>query len=105
MLQESESPYWLCLDRLNWQLHFGDPPKWSSGVKFILVDVEPSERDASKATVVIRGDAGIVAKALQAGLRGGGAAGSPNLQAWRSELARKVTLVSSTRALLWEKVA
>ncbi len=34
--------------RLNWQLHFGEPPRWAAGVKFILVDTAASERDARK---------------------------------------------------------
>ncbi|KFM25904.1 Putative peroxisomal-coenzyme A synthetase [Auxenochlorella protothecoides] len=44
--------------RLNWQLHFGEAPKWAANVKFVLVDVEPSERDARVSHVVLRGDAG-----------------------------------------------
>lgn len=56
--------------RLNWQLHFGDAPKWSESVKFILVDVEPSQRDASKAALVLQGDAREVAKQLQEQLSG-----------------------------------
>lgn len=54
--------------RLNWQLHFGETPKWSSGVKFILVDPEPSERDAELAAVTLRGDAATVADQLLAAL-------------------------------------
>lgn len=50
--------------RLNWQLHFGMPPKWSASVKFILIDVEPSARDASVAAQVLHGDAGTVALQL-----------------------------------------
>ncbi len=41
--------------RLNWQLHFGEPPKWAHGVRFILVDPEPSERDAGIAAQTLRG--------------------------------------------------
>lgn len=37
--------------RLNWQLHFGEAPRWSQYVRFILVDVEPSERDQGRAAV------------------------------------------------------
>ncbi len=40
--------------RLNWQLHFGDPPKWAAGVKFILIDVDPTTRDMSRAHVVLK---------------------------------------------------
>eukprot|EP00877_Chromochloris_zofingiensis_P007714 jgi/Chrzof1/3196/Cz12g15140.t1 len=42
--------------RLNWQLHFGEPPKWSPGVKFIMTDVELGARDAGKAQVTLVGD-------------------------------------------------
>lgn len=42
--------------QLNWQLHFGEPPKWSAGVKFILVDASISERDASLAEIVLEGN-------------------------------------------------
>lgn len=34
--------------RLNWQLHFGEPPKWAPDVKFILVDTAASDRDSQK---------------------------------------------------------
>jgi len=55
--------------RLNWQLHFGEAPRWAQGVKFVLVDVAPGARDASLASVVLRGDArvalGQLAQALQ----------------------------------------
>jgi len=50
--------------RLNWQLHFGEAPKWAAGVKFILVDPGASPRDAGKAAVVLAGDAGAVAQQL-----------------------------------------
>ncbi|KAJ6934962.1 2-hydroxyacyl-CoA lyase [Populus alba x Populus x berolinensis] len=30
--------------RLNWLLHFGEPPKWSKDVKFILVDLEMQKK-------------------------------------------------------------
>ncbi|KAF2313823.1 hypothetical protein GH714_013666 [Hevea brasiliensis] len=34
--------------RLNWLLHFGEPPKWSKDVKFILVDVCKDEIELRK---------------------------------------------------------
>jgi len=71
--------------RLNWQLHFGEAPKWSEGVKFILVDVEPSPRDAQKAALVLAGDAGAVAGQLQDCLAGGLHVGP-----WRRLLGEKV---------------
>jgi len=43
--------------RLNWLLHFGEPPKWSKDVKFILVDVSEEEIELRKPHVGIVGDA------------------------------------------------
>ncbi|RXH71029.1 hypothetical protein DVH24_015651 [Malus domestica] len=34
--------------RLNWLLHFGEPPKWSKDVKFILVNVSKEEIELQK---------------------------------------------------------
>ncbi len=76
-----------CRCRLNWQLHFGDPPKWAAGVRFILVDVEPSQRDADKAEVVLCGDAAAVAQQLERSLSG---LDSARTQAWQDQLGGKV---------------
>ena len=77
--------------RLNWQLHFGEAPKWAPGVKFILVDVAPSERDAAKAAVVLRGDAAAVAAQLERAIAKPG--WDPRAQQpWRQQLASKVGL-------------
>lgn len=70
--------------RLNWQLHFGETPKWSEGVKFILVDVEPTQRDASKAALVLQGDAGQVAAQLQQQLSG------LRISSWQKQIKEKV---------------
>ncbi|XP_021755067.1 2-hydroxyacyl-CoA lyase-like [Chenopodium quinoa] len=43
--------------RLNWLLHFGEPPKWSKDVKFILVDVCEEEIELRKPYVGLVGDA------------------------------------------------
>ena len=75
------------MSRLNWQLHFGEPPKWSSDVKFILVDVAPTERDARKARVVLTGDAGAVARQLLHALDTRPARGPSS---WERDLAAKV---------------
>lgn len=77
----------LCLYRLNWQLHFGEPPKWASGVKFVLVDPEPSARDAGLAAVVLQGDAAAAARQLRAAL---GSGGGQAIQPWVSDLKQKV---------------
>ena len=75
------------LRRLNWQLHFGEPPKWAAGVKLILVDVEPSARDASKAAVVLQGDASVAVQQLTQALQ----SQRPDAAAWRARLAEKVS--------------
>lgn len=74
--------------RLNWQLHFGETPKWSSGVKFVLVDVEPSQRDADKAALVLKGDAAAVAQQLSSALQGIDTGRSAH---WRQQLSQKVS--------------
>lgn len=71
-------------------MHFGEPPKWAPGVKFILVDVEASQRDADKAEVVLHGDAAAVAEQLQSTM---GPLDSARIQAWRDQLAHKVSSV------------
>lgn len=43
--------------RLNWLLHFGEPPKWSKDVKFILVDVCEDEIELRKPHLGLIGDA------------------------------------------------
>ncbi|GJN12952.1 hypothetical protein PR202_ga31281 [Eleusine coracana subsp. coracana] len=43
--------------RLNWLLHFGEPPKWPKDVKFVLVDVCEEEIELRKPHVGILGDA------------------------------------------------
>ncbi|XP_041996482.1 2-hydroxyacyl-CoA lyase-like [Salvia splendens] len=43
--------------RLNWLLHFGEPPKWSKDVKFIIVDVCEEEIELRKPFLGILGDA------------------------------------------------
>eukprot|EP00262_Sarcandra_glabra_P001773 TRINITY_DN11939_c1_g1_i1.p1 TRINITY_DN11939_c1_g1~~TRINITY_DN11939_c1_g1_i1.p1 ORF type:complete len:576 (-),score=61.44 TRINITY_DN11939_c1_g1_i1:474-2201(-) len=43
--------------RLNWLLHFGEPPKWSKDVKFILVDVSKEEIELRKPYLGLVGDA------------------------------------------------
>ncbi|CAA6665440.1 unnamed protein product [Spirodela intermedia] len=43
--------------RLNWLLHFGEPPRWSKDVKFILVDVSGEEIELRKPHLGLVGDA------------------------------------------------
>lgn len=46
--------------RLNWLLHFVEPPKWSKDVKFILVDVSKEEIELRKPHLGLVGDAKLV---------------------------------------------
>ncbi|KAM0068101.1 hypothetical protein Hdeb2414_s0002g00069311 [Helianthus debilis subsp. tardiflorus] len=39
--------------RLNWLLHFGEPPKWSKDVKFILIDVDEGEIELRPAPILV----------------------------------------------------
>ncbi|KAF3779833.1 2-hydroxyacyl-CoA lyase [Nymphaea thermarum] len=50
--------------RLNWLLHFGEPPRWSPEVKFILVDVSEEEIELRRPHVGIVGDARVVMEAM-----------------------------------------
>ncbi|GMH04333.1 hypothetical protein Nepgr_006172 [Nepenthes gracilis] len=43
--------------RLNWLLHFGEPPKWSKDVKFIVIDVSKDEIELRKPYLGLIGDA------------------------------------------------
>lgn len=79
------------LCRLNWQLHFGEPPKWGEGVKFILADVAPGDRDSEKAALTLTGDAGAVAAQLAQALDAADGFNPRNYQAWRQDLADKVS--------------
>ncbi|XP_057760416.1 2-hydroxyacyl-CoA lyase [Arachis stenosperma] len=50
--------------RLNWLLHFGEPPKWSEDVKFILVDISEEEIELRKPHLGLVGDAKTVVETL-----------------------------------------
>ncbi|XP_071451656.1 2-hydroxyacyl-CoA lyase 1-like [Hetaerina americana] len=51
--------------RLNWILHFGQPPRFSPDVKFIQVDICPEEfHNSTSAEVSLLGDVGLVAREL-----------------------------------------
>ncbi|KAG6551985.1 hypothetical protein Mapa_006291 [Marchantia paleacea] len=46
--------------RLNWLLHFGEAPRWSKNVKFILVDICKDEIEFRKPALGLVGDARVV---------------------------------------------
>ncbi|XP_024541758.1 2-hydroxyacyl-CoA lyase isoform X1 [Selaginella moellendorffii] len=46
--------------RLNWLLHFGEPPQWSDSVKFILVNTSKEEMELRRPAVKLVGDARMV---------------------------------------------
>ncbi|KAI5293135.1 hypothetical protein KEM52_005802 [Ascosphaera acerosa] len=54
--------------RLNWILHYGEAPKWSTAVQMIQVDIHAEEigRNAGNADLSIQGDACLVAEQLSA---------------------------------------
>eukprot|EP00850_Spirogloea_muscicola_P000229 SM000001S04631 [mRNA] locus=s1:1303987:1308811:- [translate_table: standard] len=50
--------------RLNWMLHFGEPPRWSADAKFILIDIDGKELELRKPAVPLLGDARVVMEQL-----------------------------------------
>ena len=75
---------------MNWQLHFGEPPKWGAGVKFILADVAPAQRDSEKAAITLTGDAGAVAAQLSEALESATGFDASHYQDWTKQLTEKV---------------
>jgi oxalyl-CoA decarboxylase len=58
--------------RLNWLLGHGKPPQWSPTVKFIQVDISPTEMDSNRPTAApIVGDIGSALSALLSTLKPG----------------------------------
>ncbi|CAN0913703.1 2-hydroxyacyl-CoA lyase [Linum grandiflorum] len=55
--------------RLNWLLHFGEPPKWGKDVKFILVDVCEDEIELRKPHLGLVGDARRVLELLNVAIK------------------------------------
>lgn len=55
--------------RLNWLLHFGEPPKWSKDVKFILVDISKDEIELRKPWLGLVGDANKVVEMINKGIK------------------------------------
>ncbi|KAH6638088.1 thiamine pyrophosphate enzyme, N-terminal TPP binding domain-containing protein [Boeremia exigua] len=58
--------------RLNWIMHYGEAPKWSSETKFIQVDISSEEmgRNAADAEQSLLGDVGAVVRQLSQSLQG-----------------------------------
>lgn len=50
--------------RLNWILHFGQPPKWNKGVRFIQVDVDAAELSRNNLSLNLLGDLRLIVPAL-----------------------------------------
>lgn len=87
--------------RLNWLLHYGQPPNWAPGCKFILVDISGEEILYRKPSVGLVGDAKVVTAELlqtfrESGLTISGAAG------WAKDLQQSVV---DAKRKLKEKVA
>lgn len=80
--------------RLNWQLHFGEFPKWSEDVSFIAVNISPSDMRClrKQKDLLIDGDAQMVAHQLVAALSCDHQHQmSPDSDAWRSMLFQKAS--------------
>ena len=70
---------------LNWQLHFGEPPKWSKDVKFVILDSHVPPREQRMASVSASCD---LDKAV--GVLSGYTNNAP--ESWIAELQAKVAL-------------
>lgn len=84
---------------LNWQLHFGEPPKWSTGATFVLIDGQISSRDKKVARMAIETS---VQQAVTHLLHSKETVDSDAWGPWRQELESKV---SSAKAKLSIKLA
>ena len=67
-----------------------EPPKWTNGVKVVLTDVAPGQRDSQKAALTLTGDAGAIADQLTKALPSSSGFSTDNYQAWRKQLTEKV---------------
>lgn len=73
--------------RLNWLLGHGESPQWSSGTKFIQIDIVPAEFDSNQPIEVpLAGDIESVMSALRDGLAAHPISAPP---AWTAELAER----------------
>ncbi|CAI5484894.1 unnamed protein product [Closterium sp. Yama58-4] len=77
--------------RLNWILHFGQPPKWAAGVKFVLVDVDESEVAQRRPAVGLVGDARVVVGRLAARWAVEGGQKLPEDNPWVAKLKAKAS--------------
>lgn len=55
--------------RLNWLLHFGESPKWSKDVKFILIDISKEEIELRKPHLGLVGDAKTILDLINAEIK------------------------------------
>ena len=55
--------------RLSWLLHFGEPPKWSKDVKFILVDISEEEIQLRNPYLGLVGDAKQIIEIIHKGIK------------------------------------
>jgi 2-hydroxyacyl-CoA lyase 1 len=76
---------------LNWQLHFGEPPKWSDQARFVLIDNKISRRDKSLARRFLEGPIGLATEALTEVL-GRSTLPKESWKAWRDKLGAKARL-------------
>lgn len=76
--------------RLNWQLHFGLPPKYSESAKFIQIDISPEELTKSRnVDVGLCGDANQIVQQLNSALTDTGVKFGECTE-WKLEIAKRI---------------
>jgi len=86
--------------RLNWQLHFGEPPKWSAGVKFVMAGPQPPEHDIATAAVILEGSVKSIAEQLGSAIQV-----DLGCQTWCAALASKAAGARTKLAAALERTA
>ncbi|CAD7702218.1 unnamed protein product [Ostreobium quekettii] len=74
--------------RLNWMLHYGEPPRWDANCKFILVDVSTDELELRQPQVALNGDAATVCGQLLTQWSASGSEAMPQWKEWQDKLAQ-----------------
>lgn len=87
-------PSHVCLRRLNWQLHFGEPPKWAADVKLVVIDTAAlGKEEVARTTMAITCDAGAMAERLAKAAPG--TLQPSRLAAWQRTIADSVSFQAS----------
>ncbi|KAJ9108836.1 hypothetical protein QFC21_000156 [Naganishia friedmannii] len=88
--------------RLNWILHYGHQPKWSSNVKFIRIEIEPEAVDDNvKAEIALVGDAQAIMRQLTTALAQQGYQDDNSLQGRRPDSLDSDIKLKNTEHTAW----